>query len=111
MDCIFCKILKGEIGADVVLKEDGIFAFKDIKPQAPHHILIIPEKHIATINDLGDEDAAIVGKMVLAAKKIAKKLGVQSYRLVFNCNADAGQEVFHIHLHFLAGRKFTWPPG
>ena len=113
MDCLFCKIIQGDIPAEPILETERIFAFRDINPQAPEHILIIPKQHIATINDLGEEEAQLTGELVLAAKQIAQNCGVdaEGYRLVFNCNANAGQEVFHIHLHLLAGRKLTWPPG
>jgi len=113
MDCLFCKIIQGDIPAERVLETDHVLAFRDINPQAPEHILIIPKQHIPTINELDANEAQLAGQLVLAAKQIAKDSGVHNdgYRLVFNCNANAGQEVFHIHLHLLAGRKFTWPPG
>ncbi len=113
MDCIFCKIAAGQIPATPVYQDDEVFAFRDLHPQAPTHILIIPRRHVATVNDLEGGDAALVGKLFLAAKKIAAQEGfaANGYRLVMNTNADAGQTVFHIHLHLLAGRSFTWPPG
>ena len=113
MDCIFCKIAQGEIPSDIVYENDSVMAFRDLTPQAPHHILIIPRKHIATLNDFNVEDAVIFGRMGLAAKHIADTLGVdqQGYRVVVNCNEYGGQTVFHTHMHFLAGRNFTWPPG
>jgi|TARA_Y100000310_G_scaffold260998_1_gene270162 histidine triad (HIT) family protein len=112
-DCLFCKMIDGEIAADIVHQDEDVFAFKDINPQAPHHVLIVPKRHIATLNDLAENDHALVGKVTLAAKKIAVDLGIAEtgYRTVFNCNADAGQAVFHIHLHLLGGRRMSWPPG
>lgn len=113
MDCLFCKIINGAIPADIIYQDDDVLGFKDVNPQAPTHVLFIPKKHIATVNDLEINDAALVGKLYLAAKKVATELGVaeDGYRLVMNCNAGAGQTVFHIHLHMLAGRRLGWPPG
>lgn len=113
MSCVFCKIAAGEIPAKRVHEDDEIVAFEDIKPEAPVHILIIPKRHISTLNDLGAEDDALVGAMIRQAAIIAKDRGVDAagYRTVFNCNAHAGQTVFHIHLHLLAGRRLAWPPG
>jgi len=112
-DCLFCKVAEKKIPSKMVYEDDWVFAFEDIKPQAPVHILIIPKQHIDAISNLSHNDADIIGKLVLAAKHIAasKKIADSGYRLVFNCNKDAGQEVFHIHLHLLGGRKFSWPPG
>jgi histidine triad (HIT) family protein len=112
-DCLFCKIVNGDIPSDKVYEDDDVLGFNDIGPQAPHHVLFIPKKHISTVNDLQDGDAALVGKLYLAAKRHAAKLGVaeEGYRLVVNTNAGAGQTVFHIHLHMLAGRPLSWPPG
>ncbi len=112
-DCLFCKMVSGEITPDTVYEDDDILAFKDINPQAPLHVLIIPKVHIATVNDLSDANAATVGRLFLTAKQIAADNGLTEpgYRLVMNCNADAGQTVFHIHLHLLGGRPMTWPPG
>ncbi len=112
-DCIFCKIARKEVPAKLVLEDERLVAFDDLKPQAPVHILIIPKSHISTTSDLTDGDVKVVGEMVLAAKNLAKERGISEtgYRLVLNCNKDAGQEVFHMHLHLLGGRKFTWPPG
>ena len=112
-DCLFCKILDGEIPADIVLETDTTIAFRDINPQAPTHVLVIPRKHIATINDLDESDREIVGSLYLAAKEIAAQEGTseEGYRAVMNCNAGAGQTVFHIHLHVLGGRQLSWPPG
>ena len=112
-DCIFCKIISGDIPADIVFQDDDVLAFRDLNPQAPTHILVIPKKHIATTNDLQSDDAELVGKMHLAARQIAKQEGIADpgYRTVMNCNEEAGQTVFHIHLHVLGGRSMTWPPG
>lgn len=112
-DCLFCKILGGEIPADVIFESDTAIAFRDINPQAPTHVLIIPRKHISTINDIEDDDQAIVGSLYSAARQIAETEGFADvgYRAVMNCNEAAGQTVFHIHLHLLGGRAFTWPPG
>lgn len=112
-DCIFCKIASGDIPADKVYENEHVVAFRDLSPQAPHHLLIIPRKHIATLNDFSAEDALIFGEMGLAAKAVAQSLGVDEngYRVVVNCNGDGGQTVFHTHMHFLAGRGLTWPPG
>lgn len=112
-DCLFCKMVSGEIQPDTVYEDEDVLAFRDINPQAPTHVLIIPKKHIATINDLQPEDAALVGKLYLAAAKIAEQEGFadEGYRTVMNCNDAGGQTVFHIHLHLLGGRRFTWPAG
>lgn len=112
-DCLFCKIVAGEIPADIIYESDTAIAFRDINPQAPTHVLIIPRKHIATINDIEAEDHAIVGSLYSAAAEIAKQEGFseEGYRAVMNCNAAAGQTVFHIHLHLLGGRDLGWPPG
>ena len=112
-DCIFCKIASGEIPADKVYEDDTLIAFKDINPVSPVHLLIIPKKHIPTLNELQTENAELLGNMILIAGKLAKDNNIQNegYRLVLNCNKGAGQMVFHIHLHLLGGRKFSWPPG
>lgn len=112
-DCLFCKILKGDIPADVIYESDTAIAFRDINPKAPTHVLVIPRKHIATINDLGEDDRDIVGGLYLAAKLIAADEGLsgEGYRTVMNCNEAAGQTVFHLHLHLLGGRQLGWPPG
>ncbi|OGO89895.1 MAG: histidine triad nucleotide-binding protein [Coxiella sp. RIFCSPHIGHO2_12_FULL_42_15] len=112
-DCIFCKISQGKMKADIVYEDEKVIAFNDIDPKAPHHALIIPHKHISTINDLTEDDDALIGHMIHTAKNLALKLNIQEdgYRLVFNCNRDGGQAVFHIHLHLLGGRNMTWPPG
>jgi histidine triad (HIT) family protein len=111
--CLFCRIVTGEIPASIVYQDDRIVAFRDITPQAPGHVLVIPRRHIATLNDLSSEDDALVGELVRRGAAIARDLGYneRGYRTVFNCNAEAGQTVFHIHLHVLGGRKFSWPPG
>ncbi len=112
-ECLFCSIVAGEIPADIIYESDSVIAFRDIDPQAPTHVLIIPRHHIATINDLEESDAERVGRLFLAAREIAKQEGFEEtgYRTVMNCNADAGQTVFHIHLHLLGGRELSWPPG
>lgn len=112
-DCLFCKMASGEITPDVVWETDELIAFRDINPQAPSHILIVPRKHISTLNDLTQADASLVGKMFLCAQEIAQQEGIAEpgYRTVMNCNAGAGQSVFHIHLHLLGGRQMLWPPG
>ena len=112
-DCLFCKIIAGAIPASKVYEDDEVIGFNDINPQAPHHVLFVPKRHISTLNDLEGADAPLVGKLYLAAKAHAANLGVaqEGYRTVVNCNALAGQTVFHIHLHLLAGRPMTWPPG
>ena len=105
-DCLFCKIVAGEIPADIIYSDDDIIGFRDIQPQAPVHVLFIPRRHIATANDLDDGDAALVGGLVLAARRYAAEQGFadDGYRLIMNCNADGGQTVFHVHLHLLAGQ-------
>lgn len=112
-ETIFSRIIRGEIPSNRVYEDDRVFAFRDINPQAPTHILIVPKQVIPTTNDVQPADAALVGHMVIAAAAIAKQEGVaeSGYRLVFNCNQDAGQTVFHIHLHLLGGRELAWPPG
>ena len=112
-DCLFCKIVAGEIPGEIVFESDSAIAFRDINPQAPTHVLVIPRRHIATINDLEEEDRSLVGDLYLAAKAIAAEEGIaeSGYRAVMNCNEGAGQSVFHIHLHVLGGRGLAWPPG
>ena len=112
-DCLFCKILDGEVPADVVYENDTVLAFRDINPQAPTHILIIPRQHISTIDDIDPEHELMVGRLFSAAKEIAAEEGLseKGYRVVMNCGEGAGQSVFHIHLHLLGGRGFNWPPG
>ena len=112
-DCLFCKILSGDIPAEIVFESDTAIAFRDINPQAPTHVVIIPRKHIATINEIAAEDEALVGSLYSAAREIAAAEGIaeDGYRAVMNCNEGAGQTVFHIHLHLLGGRPLAWPPG
>jgi len=112
-NCLFCKIVVGEIPADIVYESDTAIAFRDIYPQAPTHVLIIPRNHIATINDIEVYDNAVVGSLYSAARDIATAEGFadDGYRVVMNCNEAAGQTVFHIHLHLLGGRALGWPPG
>jgi len=109
---IFSKIIKREIPADIVYEDDLCLAFRDVNPQAPTHVLIIPKQEIARLTDAKPEDQALFGHLMLAAVKVARELGVdESFRVVVNNGAEAGQSVFHLHLHLLAGRKFRWPPG
>ncbi len=110
-DCLFCKIIAGDIPSNKIYEDEDVFAFHDIDAKAPHHFLVIPKKHIATLNDTND--AELLGKLTLTASKIAKDLGIadSGYRTVMNCNKDGGQTVFHIHLHCLGGRELDWPPG
>jgi len=112
-ETIFGKIINREISADIVYEDDETLAFRDVNPQAPVHVLIIPKRAIATLNDLVSEDAELVGKLHLVAKKLAEQEGIaeDGYRTVINCNADGGQSVFHLHLHLLGGRAMRWPPG
>ena len=112
-ETLFEKIVAREIPADIVYEDDQLLAFRDIEPQAPVHVLVIPKKRIATLNDLEPDHAELVGRMVLAAAKIAKDEGIadDGYRLNLNCNEQGGQSVYHIHLHLLGGRQMTWPPG
>jgi histidine triad (HIT) family protein len=113
MSCLFCRIVSGEIPAKKVYEDDDVVAFDDINPQAPMHVLVVPKRHVATLNDLGADHDPLVGSMVRRAAAIAAARGYdgRGYRTVFNCNADAGQTVFHIHLHVLGGRALAWPPG
>ena len=112
-DCLFCKIVAGDIPAEIIHETDSSIAFRDINPKAPTHVLIIPREHIATINDLNAGNEATVGDLYMAAKSIAAEEGLadEGYRVVMNCNEAAGQTVFHIHLHLLGGRSLGWPPG
>ena len=112
-DCLFCKIINGEIPSDKVFENDDIYAFRDVNPVAPLHVLIIPKKHISSINEVETEDAELMGKLFLAAKQIAANEGYTDagFRTVMNCGEDAGQTVFHVHMHLLAGRELLWPPG
>ncbi len=112
-DCIFCRIAAGEIPADIVYEDDLVVGFRDLSPQAPTHVLLIPRKHIATLNDLTPEDDASIGRLYTAAVQVATREGLaeRGYRTLINCNADGGQTVFHVHLHLLGGRQMGWPPG
>ncbi|WP_058554947.1 histidine triad nucleotide-binding protein [Thiohalocapsa sp. ML1] len=112
-DTIFGKIARGEIPADIVYEDDDVVAFRDLHPQAPTHVLVIPRKPIPTLNHAVVEDAALIGRLFLAAAKVAEQLGFaeDGYRTVINCNADGGQTVFHLHVHLLGGRPLQWPPG
>lgn len=111
--CLFCKIIAGEIPAAKVYEDERMIAFNDINPQAPMHVLVVPKQHIATLNELSEANDDLVGAMVRTAAAIAKERGYDGpgFRTVFNCNAQAGQTVFHLHLHVLGGRVMTWPPG
>ncbi|NLI10523.1 MAG: histidine triad nucleotide-binding protein [Elusimicrobia bacterium] len=112
MDCIFCKIASGETEASIIYEDEDILAFKDLNPQAPTHILIIPKKHIESLSACSQEDSALLGNIQTAAAKIAKELNVsEAFRLVTNNGAKAGQSVKHLHYHLLAGRRMMWPPG
>jgi histidine triad (HIT) family protein len=110
-DCLFCKMVAGTIKPDVVFEDENILAFRDINPQAPVHILIIPKRHISTMNDL--DDTLLTGQILQTAAKLARQEGISEagYRTVFNCNKNGGQDVYHLHLHLLGGRQMSWPPG
>lgn len=111
-NCLFCKIIAGEIPSQVVYQDDRVFAFKDIAPVAPVHVLIIPKKHISTLEDLNPEDAEIMGHILVTASKLARELGLEKgYRVVSNCKEEGGQTVYHVHFHLIGGRKMHWPPG
>jgi histidine triad (HIT) family protein len=112
-DCLFCKIIEHQIPASVVYEDDRVLAFNDINPQGPTHILVVPKRHIETLNDLTDGDDSLVGEVVRRAAVIAREQGISAggFRTVFNTNRDAGQTVFHIHLHLIGGRHLAWPPG
>ncbi len=109
MDCLFCKIINREIPATIHYEDDDVIAFDDINPKAPYHFLVVPKKHISTLNEVTDEDVPLVGKLVQIASQLAKKVAIaeDGYRTVFNCNADGGQIIYHIHLHMLGGKKFS----
>ncbi|MCX7104093.1 MAG: histidine triad nucleotide-binding protein [Methylococcales bacterium] len=109
--CLFCKMVSGDIKPNIVFEDDNILAFRDINPQAPVHILIIPKAHVATLDDL--DNTLLAGQLVKTAVQLAKAEGLseEGYRTVFNCNQKGGQEVYHVHLHLLGGRQMTWPPG
>lgn len=113
MDCLFCKIASGEVPANIIYQDDTVVAFDDIGPQAPQHKIIIPRKHIATLNDISNADTLLMGHLMQTAVSLAKSLDMaeQGYRVVMNCNSGGGQTVFHIHMHLLGGRQMVWPPG
>ena len=111
MDCIFCKIAAGEIESELLYEDDLLLAFRDVNPAAPVHLLVIPREHIERISDLDEQHVELLGRMHLVANKVAAAEGLSDYRLVFNCGAEAGQTVYHIHMHVLGGRKMIWPPG
>lgn len=113
MPCLFCKIIRREIPASIIYEDDDVLAFDDITPQAPTHVLVVPKRHVESLNALQPEDEPLVGALVRRAAEIAKERGISAggYRTVFNTNRDAGQTVFHVHLHLLGGRSLAWPPG
>ena len=113
MECIFCKIAHGELQADKVYEDELVVGFRDLQPQAPTHVLVIPKKHIATMNDVSHSDMELLSSLLNACRKIAEgeNLSERGYRIVINCNKDAGQVVFHLHVHLLGGREMGWPPG
>jgi histidine triad (HIT) family protein len=113
MSCIFCDVWNGKVPAKIIFRDQDVLAFHDIHPQAPTHILIIPKKHIRTLNDLSTSDSVLLSKFIMTAQQIAYTLGFaqKGYRVVLNCNNDGGQTIYHIHLHLLAGRFMEWPPG
>lgn len=112
-DCLFCLISQGRAEAQVVFEDDKIIAFKDINPRAPIHLLIIPKKHYFTLNEVSEEDEGLLGHLIFVASRLAQEKGLKStgYRLVINTGPDSGQQIFHLHLHLLGGRPFSWPPG
>lgn len=112
-DCLFCGIIEGRIKGDIVYRDDRIVAFRDVRPQAPVHVLVVPVKHIETLAGLQDEDHELIGAIYRVANRLAQQEGIaeDGYRVVVNCGANAGQTVFHIHFHLLGGRLFSWPPG
>ncbi|NIP72950.1 MAG: histidine triad nucleotide-binding protein [Gammaproteobacteria bacterium] len=112
-DCVFCKMVAGEINPDVVYEDEEVLAFRDVNPQAPVHVLVVPRRHIATLNDVTEAEAPLIGRLYLAAKTVAEHEGIaeRGYRTLINCNPEAGQSVFHLHLHVLGGRPMHWPPG
>ncbi len=111
--CLFCKIVKREVPASILFEDDTLLAFSDIRPVAPTHALVIPKRHIASLDEASPEDAALLGKLVLAGQRVAREAGIErsGWRAVINSGSDAGQSVFHIHLHVLGGRAMAWPPG
>lgn len=111
MGCVFCRIVAGELPAQRVLETEHALAFRDLHPQAPTHLLVIPKEHVDAVADLGDAQAELAGRLLLACRDAARQVGLDSYRVVTNTGADAGQSVFHLHLHVLGGRPLGWPPG
>jgi histidine triad (HIT) family protein len=111
MSCLFCRIASGEIPADIVWQSDAVIAFRDIAPQAPTHILLITRDHFVTVGELASADPALAARLMSAVAAVAEQEGLSDYRLVFNSGAEAGQSVFHVHGHLLAGRALAWPPG
>nr|WP_298521882.1 histidine triad nucleotide-binding protein [uncultured Halomonas sp.] len=113
MECLFCKMIAREIEPDVVFEDEHVLAFNDINPQAPTHVLIIPKKHISTLNDIEENDLAVIGRLQYTAAQLARKFGFadDGYRIVMNCNEHGGQSVYHIHMHLMGGRRFSWPAG
>jgi len=113
MSCIFCKIVNKEIASNIVYEDEKVIAFHDINPQAPYHILVVPKKHISTLLEVTEEDKELIGHIYLVINKIAKDIGFdeRGYRVVVNCKEEAGQTIFHLHFHVLAGRTMGWPPG
>ena len=113
MDCLFCNIVQGKLNTEILHEDEHTLAFADIHPQAPTHLLIIPKKHLSTLNDLQDEDTLIAGQLIQTARKLAKSYGLadDGYRILMNCNEQGGQSVYHIHMHLLGGRPMKWPPG
>lgn len=111
--CLFCRIAAGEVRSDVLHRDERLLAFRDVSPQAPFHALVIPLEHIATLDDLREEQRELIGEILLCATRLAREEGLpeRGYRLVWNCGPDAGQSVFHVHLHVLGGRRLSWPPG
>ena len=112
-ECLFCRIVKGELPAQIVHETELVIAFRDLHPQAPTHVLVIPRRHIATLDDLTADDMLLMGEMMLAAQAVARQEGIaqRGYRTIMNCNLAGGQTVYHIHLHVLGGRQMIWPPG
>jgi histidine triad (HIT) family protein len=112
-DCLFCKVIRGEIPSKKVYEDDTIFAFEDINPQAPTHILIIPKEHYASLNDVPGKDKDLLGHILIKGRELAQKAGLENsgFRIVLNTGRDSGQAVFHIHFHLLGGRRLSWPPG
>lgn len=112
MDCIFCRIARGEIAAQVVLEDEETLAFRDLNPVGPHHVLVIPKRHVASLAETGDGDRDLLGRCLVQATRVARELGLESgYRVVVNTGAEGGQTVPHLHLHVIGGRAMTWPPG